>query len=70
MYAKISKDDMNKIYEIYYNPALLNYHLPNFKVGAGDREIYIDTDSIHKEVKPLLIHKGFKIETFFYDPDL
>ncbi len=51
---------MNRIYEIYNNPALLNYHLPNFKVGAGDREIYIDTDSIHKEVKPLLIHKNYE----------
>ena len=66
MYIKISQDDMNGIYNFYDELFMMNYHLPNFKSGNG--EIYIDLDTIHKDVKPLLIHKGFKIETFFYDP--
>lgn len=66
MWIKISRDDMNRIYELYDNLFMLDYHLPDFKVRNG--ETFINLDTIHKDVKPLLIHKGFKIETFFYDP--
>jgi len=66
MWVKISRDDMNRIYEIYNFYFMLKYPLPNFKAGNG--EVHIDIDTIHEKVKPLLIHKGFKIETFFYDP--
>jgi hypothetical protein len=68
MYIKISRDEYNRMMEIYNELFMMAYHLPNFK--TVDTNLYIDLDSIHENVKPLLIHKDFKIETFFYDPRL
>ncbi len=66
MYVKISQGEYNRMMDMYMELFMMVYHLPNFRTGNG--EIHIDLDSIHKDVKPLLIHRGFKIETFFYDP--
>lgn len=66
MYSKITNDDYSRIMDLYDSLPLMDYRLPDFKII--DTKMYIDTDSIHKDVKPLLIHKGFKVETFFYNP--
>ena len=66
MYSKINKNSYNKIMDLFDNPALFTYSLPDFKVVDGI--IYINLDTIPEDVKSLFIHKNIYIESFFYNP--